>query len=176
MKKKLQNPMIKKSASFPRFEKDGEAGLLTGWGRSGRRPVYGQCVKDRVDELRGGERGAPYIHSLMVWQGGSAPSERTIQHWWRSAGTNRPKKGKTKTERQNDVKAHDIWEVDAKEQMPIQTGELTTWMNVADKGTGADLFAEVFPPGQGGPSGRPADAADIQPLFFKMGTAQKNKI
>lgn len=148
---------------YKAFEKEGEAGLLTGWSRSGRRPVYDQSVKDRVNELRRGTRGAPYIHSVLVSQGGATavPSERTIQQWWRSAGTNRPKKGKTKTERQNDVKAHDIWEVDAKEQMPIQTGALTTWMNVADKGTGADLFAEVFPPEQGGRSGRSADATDF---------------
>lgn len=131
---------------YKRYLERGEEGLQSDCHRSGRRPKYGEDIRQQVEELRKGERGAPYINSRLCASGQEVPSARTIQRWWKAAGSNRAKKGKTKAGRQDQLQAHDVWEVDGKEQIAIQTGELSTWMNIVDKATGADLFAEIFPP------------------------------
>jgi len=146
---------------YKRYLEHGEEGLQTDCHRSGRRPKYGEDIRQQVEELRKGERGAPYINSRLWASRQEVPCARTIQRWWKMAGSNRAKKGKTKAGRQDQLQAHDVWEVDGKEQIAIQTGELNTWMNVVDKATGADLFAEIFPPEQSCPDRWPTPVTDV---------------
>ena len=132
------------------FKKTGEASLSSRYDRCGRRSQYGEDIRDKIEALRQGSRGAPYIKSVLAAQGGDYPSERSMQRWWRARGTQKPKGGKTKAEKALLVAPHDVWEVDGKEQMAIQSGEKLTWMNIADKASGAALGASLFPLSQSG--------------------------
>jgi hypothetical protein len=145
------------------FKKSGDASLSTRYDRCGRRSPYEEGIRDRIEALRRGSRGAPYIKSLLSDQGGDCPSERSIQRWWRASGTQKPKAGRTKAEKALLVDPHDVWEVDGKEQMAIQNGEKLSWMNIADKASGAALGASLFPLGPGGHPRRESRAANVQP-------------
>lgn len=133
---------------YARYEARGEDGFQTDFKKNGRREQYiDQEMWAAIEALREGkQRGANYIFSLRCSQGQTTPSERTMQRKWKSLGTNRPKGGAKKREKIFPKKPHEVWEVDGKEQMKMVTGEEVTWMNVADKASGADLFAELFPP------------------------------
>jgi hypothetical protein len=41
---------------------------------------------------------------------------------------------------------HEVWAVDAKEQIRLGDGSLVSWLTVTDEGSGAILKAELFPP------------------------------
>jgi hypothetical protein len=80
---------------------------------------------------------------------GPLPSVRTIQRWFRDArvqsqtpgsrqvGTKRVKRGQ---------KPHEVWAVDAKEQMQLADGSWASWLAASDEASGAVLTADVFPP------------------------------
>jgi hypothetical protein len=41
---------------------------------------------------------------------------------------------------------HQVWAVDAKEQMRLKDGSAASWLVVTDEGSGAILDAQAFPP------------------------------
>ncbi|MBK6929768.1 MAG: hypothetical protein IPH12_02510 [Saprospirales bacterium] len=133
---------------YSRHETRGEEGLQTDFKKNGRKAQYtDEEMWAAIEALRAGrQRGANYIFSLRCSQGEPTPSERTMQRKWKALGTNRSKGGVKKRENVLAQKPHEVWEADGKEQMKMATGEEVTWMNVADKASGADLFAELFPP------------------------------
>lgn len=76
------------------------------------------------------------------------PSSRTLQRWFRAAGVG--KAPKVRTQRAGPVKrgqaAHEVWAIDAKEQITLGDGSQVSWLAVTDEGSGAVLDAAVFPP------------------------------
>lgn len=133
---------------YSRYEARGEEGLATDLKKNGRQAQYtDEEMWARIESLRQDrQRGANYIFSLRYSRGEPTPSERTMQRKWKAFGTNRPKGRVKKRENIVPKKPHEVWEVDGKEQMKMASGEEVTWMNVADKASGSDLFAELFPP------------------------------
>jgi len=75
------------------------------------------------------------------------PSVRTLQRWFKQAGVQKPaidrsprpfvKRGKT---------AHEVWALDAKEELLLRDGSYVSWLTVTDEGSGAILDAVLFPP------------------------------
>lgn len=76
------------------------------------------------------------------------PSSRTLQRWFREAGVG--KSPKVRVQRVGTVKrgqaAHEVWAVDAKEQIPLANSQSVSWLTVTDEGSGAVLDATAFPP------------------------------
>jgi len=74
------------------------------------------------------------------------PSERTLQRWFRKAGVQappperRPRPFATRGKR-----AHEVWAIDAKEQVELADGSYVSWLTVTDEGSGAVLGAFLFP-------------------------------
>lgn len=91
---------------------------------------------------------------LILWDLASTypeaalPSVRSLQRWFREAGLNRAPK--QRQERVKTVKrgqsAHEIWAVDAKEQMQLADGSYACWLTVTDEASGCILGSQVFPP------------------------------
>ena len=93
------------------------------------------------------------------------PSERTLQRWFRQAKVARPRPERTA---QPSVKrgqaAHEVWALDAKEQIRLADGSYVSWLTITDEGSGAILAAALFPPTTvddrgtvGGQAGAPTD-------------------
>src|SRR3954454_4887255 len=100
---------------------------------------------------------------------GSPPAERTLQRWFVRAGLaaaragRRPASGSRRAER-----PHEVWQMDAAEEVPLADGRRVSWLRIVDECSGAVLWTVVFPPGalERGPAGGGpgAVAADLHAL------------
>jgi hypothetical protein len=74
------------------------------------------------------------------------PSERTLQRWFRRGGVQKlapdrsPHPFATRGKR-----AHEVWAMDAKEQVELGDGSYVSWLTVTDEGSGAILGGFLFP-------------------------------
>jgi hypothetical protein len=91
------------------------------------------------------------------------PCERTLQRWLQKAGLGPPPSGRrpaSDTDRAQ--QPHEVWQVDAAEQVRLRTGQRVSWLRIVDECSGAVLATVVFPPREmvEGPShGRPRTPA-----------------
>jgi hypothetical protein len=75
------------------------------------------------------------------------PSARTLQRWFRrqqqppAPAGRKPAAADTVARR-----PHALWQMDAVEQLPLQTGEQVSWLRWVDELSGAVLGTVVFPP------------------------------
>jgi len=129
------------------FEKEGETSFKTKYWLSGTRSPFGESVRGKIDEVKDGEQGAPYVRSVLLEKQPDMdiPHERTIQRYWKSAGSNRPK-GRPKAESTWTKEPNHTWQIDGKGYIQLATGEQVSWMNIADEATSSDLKVRLFPP------------------------------
>jgi len=76
------------------------------------------------------------------------PAVRTLQTWFKQAGVNRP--AKVKRERSTYVnrgcQVHEVWAIDAKEQIKLLDGNYACWLTVTDEASGSILNCDTFSP------------------------------
>jgi hypothetical protein len=95
--------------------------------------------------------GAGFIRVRLaqLHPGVPLPSERTLQRWWRRtqppAAAARAGR-KSARERHAAQQPHDVWQMDAAEQLRLATGQLVSWLRLVDEFCGAVLGTAVFPP------------------------------
>lgn len=91
--------------------------------------------------------GAPFIRLQLLqrYTQLKVPAVRTLQHWFRSQGLNKPRQ-RLSTPRIGGAKAvHNIWQVDAKERFSVLDGTPACYLTITDEHSGAGLAALVFP-------------------------------
>jgi hypothetical protein len=96
--------------------------------------------------------GAPLIKQLIEekWQEETVPSERSLQRWFKQADLNRPpQKQLGEARKGRGQAAHNVWEMDSREEIQLGSGERVVWLVTSDEASGAILKAGVFPPCQG---------------------------
>ena len=73
------------------------------------------------------------------------PSIRTLERWFREHNLIKPKRqtGEPRIGRARAV--HNIWEVDAKEQLKLLDGQAACYLTMVDEKSGAWLASPVFP-------------------------------
>lgn len=95
-------------------------------------PTWG-AGKIRTELLR-------YDNTLVI------PSDRTLQQWFKDFGQTRRRRDVVPSVESSKGKAaHDVWQIDAKEEMKTLDGQLNTWLNIKDEYTGAVVEPTVFP-------------------------------
>ena len=75
------------------------------------------------------------------------PTERSLQRWFHQAGLGPAPKGRRPAA--NPARArqpHDVWQIDAKELVRLQSGQRVCWLRIVDECSGAVLGTAVFPP------------------------------
>jgi hypothetical protein len=77
------------------------------------------------------------------------PAQRTLQRWFRRAGLLPAPSGRRAGPRsyQRAQQPHDVWQMDAADQVALQNGRQVCWLRIADECSGAVLQTTVFPPG-----------------------------
>lgn len=92
------------------YQKEGEAGLKLKYHNCGRRIIYGDSVRKKVNKLRTGDQGASYVHSQyqLKYPEEQAPSISIIQRMWQKEKTNRPKGRPTNREKKVGQHKHSI--------------------------------------------------------------------
>jgi transposase len=158
-----------------RYRRQGEAALAPAYPRGPRpRPRAAERARDRAVALRRDHPtwGAGLIRLHLRPPGGRRPpAARTLQRWFRRAGLGPAPRGRRPAAAAPGARAgrpHDVWQVDAKEQVRLRTGQRVSWLRVVDECSGAVLWTAVFPPrvlAQGPAGGRPGrTAAGVRPL------------
>lgn len=74
------------------------------------------------------------------------PSERTLQRWFRRAEVGAsPSDHRPASPVQRGKHPHEVWAMDAKEQIQLGDGSYCSWLTITDEGSGAILSATLFP-------------------------------
>ncbi len=132
-------------------------------GRGAIAPSYQRCGRPRDDDrqqlcqeaiaLRRQHPtwGAGYLRIQLRRRHPDArlPTERTLQRCLRQAGLGPAPKGRRPTANgQRAGQPHEVWQMDAAEQVPLASGQRVSWLRIVDEGSGAVLWTKVFPPGE----------------------------
>ena len=77
------------------------------------------------------------------------PAERTLQRWFRRAGLIPAPSGRRAgpSSYHRAPQPHEVWQMDAADQVALQSGRQVCWLRIADECSGAVLQTTVFPPG-----------------------------
>lgn len=136
-----------------RHRKRGDSGLLTDYANCGQGGIRSeQLVFRQFCALRRWHPSWGYdkIFSMIgaKYPVAKLPTRRTVYRWWRSLGLVVPKSKAPANEKCWASAAHQVWQIDAKEMIPIKTGQRHCWLNIVDEFTGTVIDPPVFPPGE----------------------------
>jgi transposase len=135
-----------------RYRDSGEAGLETKYqqcGRSGIRSpelIYKEALKVRREHRKWGA-GLIKVVLEQKWPQLHIPSERSLQKWFVAEGLNERKKKYLSQNRTRAQSVHQVWQMDATEQIELGDESKASWMTIADEKSGAILSTVIFPPG-----------------------------
>jgi len=92
--------------------------------------------------------GAGLIRVYLRKQGiEPLPCVRTIQRWFQRAGLGPPPPGRRPASASDRAtKPHQVWQVDAAEEITLGDGSRACWLRITDEFTGAVLHTAIFPP------------------------------
>ncbi len=112
---------------------------------------YGAVYDEAIEMKRAHPKWGAQLIRLELQQRNpeaALPAVRTLQTWFQQAGVNRS--SKVKSNRRQHVKrgkaVHEVWAVDAKEQMSLSDGSDVCWLTVTDEASGTILGCETFSP------------------------------
>lgn len=124
-------------------------------------PNYGACAKpgvrkdnaifERAIQLKqahpGWGAGLIWVELAEAFAESQLPSERTLQRWFHHAGVARAAVSEKKTVSviQRGHAAHEVWAMDAKEEIRLGDGTYASWLVISDEASGAVLHTAVFP-------------------------------
>lgn len=91
--------------------------------------------------------GAGLIRILLMEELKASPSERTLQRWFRQTKqTPAPPGRRPSSDAYRACRPHEVWQMDAAEQMVLAGGQGASWLRLVDECSGAVLQTTVFPP------------------------------
>ena len=150
-----------------RFDQEGEAGLRPRYDRCGSTGIRSDALLYRAAlwlKRRHPRWGAPFIQLQLEqrYPDKAMPAVRTLQAWFKQQGLAPQRSKPPKTDKQWARRAHQVWQVDAKEHQKTADATALCWLTITDEYTGAVLAAPVFPLGlhQSGPAQTCANGAD----------------
>ena len=75
------------------YKKEGALAYQTKYANCGRNTIYPASIREAVEGVRDNMQGAGYVHSKLKQRNPERciPSERTLQRWWVTQGSNRKK-------------------------------------------------------------------------------------
>jgi hypothetical protein len=93
--------------------------------------------------------GAGLIRVVLEqkWPQLHIPSERSLQRWFVAEGLNERKMKYLSQNRTRAQSVHQVWQMDATEQIELGDGNRASWMTIADEKSGAIIATVIFPPG-----------------------------
>jgi transposase len=159
-----------------RFEQRGQQGVAPDYDRcatkktSADEPTFQEAVKMRTQHPTW---GGGLIRVLLQEQGNQAcPSERTLQRWFQKSDTPPAPPGRRPAgDERRARQPHDVWQMDAVDQLRLASGQHVSWLRVVDECSGAVLQTTIFPPGLLGSGRGDARAGRVAPDFYAVGTA-----
>jgi hypothetical protein len=108
--------------------------------------VYEKAIALKQDHRSWGA-GLIWVELAEQFEDGDLPSVRTLQRWFKRAhrqGTTRQDAPPQFVQRGKTV--HEVWAMDAKEQIRLLDGSYVSWLIISDEASGAILEGHLFPP------------------------------
>lgn len=116
--------------------------------------------------------GGGLIRVLLQEKDEACPSVRTLQRWFRRNKLSPALPGRRPAgEKQRARHPHEVWQMDAVDQLWLGSGQKVSWLRLVDECSGAVLTTTIFPPGLLESGGNGARARDAAPDFFAVGKA-----
>lgn len=111
----------------------------------------GTAVYERAVQMKrqhpGWGAGLIWVELAEDFTEAQLPSLRTLQRWFRRAQLQKPKRDKGVSGAvQRGQQRHEVWALDAKEQIRLADGSYASWLTLTDEASGAILHTEAFPP------------------------------
>ena len=135
-----------------RFRERAEEGIVPSY-RAGqpRASPEGQPIRAAAEHLRREHPtwGAALIRIMLVGEHReeALPTARTLQRWFRASGLGPAPQGRRpQAESTRARRPHEVWQMDAAEEIPLQSGQRVSWLRIVDEHTGAVLATRIFPP------------------------------
>ena len=154
-------------------------------GQKGLAPDYDRCAtKKAPTEDATFQKAVEMRQQHPTWGGGLirvllkeqdhdvCPSERTLQRWFRRSSVPAAPPGRRPdSDERRACHPHDVWQMDAVDQLRLGSGERVSWLRVVDECSGVVLQTTIFPPVLLGSGGTDARAGDVALGFYAVGTA-----
>jgi hypothetical protein len=154
-------------------------------GQSGVEPDYAHCATNKLPtdgdpfqkaiQMRQQHPGwgSGLIRVFLQEQGEKAcPSERTLQRWFRrSLLSPAPAGRRPASDAHRACHPHDVWQMDAVDQLPLATGQQVSWLRLVDECSGVVLQTTIFPPAFLESGRAYGCAGDVALGFFAVGKA-----
>jgi transposase len=160
-----------------RFAQRGSQGIAPDYERCATKkmPTDSAVFRKAVDMRKlHASWGGGLIRVLLQEQGDDGcPSERTLQRWFRrTALSPAPTGRRPASHEQRAQHPHDVWQMDAVDQLRLASGQQVSWLRLVDECSGAVLQTTIFPPALVEP-GRPGRCARaVAPGFYAVGAAE----
>ncbi len=134
-----------------RYRQRGLEGLAPDYQNCGRQgPGNDQLIYRAARYLKFLHRewGAAFIRLKLRqrYPAHRVPSVRTMQRWFKKAALTPLRKRLPKPEKPWAQAPHEVWQVDAKEQLTLEDGTAACYLTVTDEHSGALLESPLFPP------------------------------
>jgi len=123
--------------------------------------------------------GAGLIRVLLARDRPAAtlPTERTMQRWFRQAGLGPAPRGRRpQRESPRAQRPHQVWQVDAAEQVRLASKGRVSWLRISDEYSGAILRTTVFPPRLLGAGRGPGRAGRVPAGVWPLGFARADAL
>lgn len=150
-----------------RLREKGQEGLKPDYSRCGSQAPQSKVAYQGLARQLKEEHprwGAPRLWVELKLQGHpevDLPSVRTLQRWYRAWSLIKPRRQNNEPKIGRSQAVHNIWEVDAKENLRLGDGTPGCYLTIGDEKSGAWLEALVFPLCQDQSS---TDCPDSKPL------------
>ncbi len=97
------------------------------------------------------------------------PHAATVRRWLRQAGLAAPTPPDTPDRVPHATEPHQIWQMDAAEQVPLRTPQRVCWLRLVDEASGAVLFSRVYAQPSWAAVGAAAVQAALRQAFSRWG-------
>lgn len=163
-------------AIWSRYRKRGLEGLGADYEHCGLRgPRFPAAMHEAALSLK---RAHPRWGAVLVkiqldtqFSGEPLPSKRTLQVWFHEANLQRPYTRRPSAPRERSRRAHEVWQLDGKEEIPHADGTRSTAVSLVDEGTGTALGTALFPPAQVYPGSSGSGPSQPEALLRALGTS-----
>lgn len=132
-----------------RFNKEGESGLIPNYSNCGKnRPDHKNLIYRSIRCMRkwhpswGAERILAKIS--LARPNWILPCTRTVNYWFNWENPPKAKSTPVRIPHRIAKKVHEIWQVDAKEELVTLDGEKHCWLNIRDEFSGTIIDPPVF--------------------------------
>ena len=134
---------------YHRYKEKGISGLTPHYNRCGSKQLKSsklivravRCLKTWHPSWGAGRIKTKILQKYPQAQ---LPSSRTLQRWFRNNGQNKPQSKPPQSARRWAKSVHDVWQIDAKEEVRLANGQKVCWLNITDEKSSAIIDPPVF--------------------------------